>query len=60
MKKQHEVEALKVLNRVYRDGEKAQSQLSAIRSAVMSGKAENFKQTLKYVMRWRILQRCEL
>ena len=59
VKKQQEGQALKVLNRIYRSEEKASSQVSEIRSTmVKKGEAEPFKETLKYVMRWNILQRC--
>lgn len=58
VKKQQEVQALKVFSRIYGSEEKARSQVSEIRSTMMKkGKAEPFKERLKYIMRWNILQR---
>lgn len=56
MKKRQEDEALMILSKVYKDKDRAQSQLREIKSAVNSRK-EPFLETLKFVMRWKNLQR---
>jgi hypothetical protein len=50
-------QALQVLIKVYRDEDRAQTQLKEIQSVVGSTKKEPLLQTLRYVADWKVLQR---
>lgn len=56
VKRQKEKKALQVLNRMYKDESKAQSQLVEIKSSLCQTK-EPLLQTLKYLCKWINFQR---
>lgn len=56
MGKHRDSEALKVLSKIYKDPERAEAQLDAIKSTVSPVK-EPLLQTLTYIFQWKLIQR---
>lgn len=55
-KRYRDGEALKILSKIYKDQDRAETQLEEIKSTVSSTK-EPFLQTLKYIIQWKMIQR---